>query len=217
MRADRSVTSLTTPRGSEAGIGWSRDVPGDKKILRHLALQTLIVLLLGACETIPDDAFRLTESTLKHREIQTRQYEDVTDIEILSASAAVLQDLGYTIDEVEKELGVLSASKRADAKDTMETAGMIALDVADCLVTFFIGCEDDAYKSTKDVQDIKLTLVVLPKRDKDRTYSARITIQRVVWARSGLLYQQETIHDAEVYQAFFDKLSKSVFLEKQGV
>jgi hypothetical protein len=166
---------------------------------------------------MPDDAFRLKESALEMRELQTRQYEGVTDIQILSASSAVLQDLGYAIDEVEKELGVLSASKRADAKDSAEIAGKIALDVADCILTLFMGCENDAYRSSKDVQDIRLTLVVLPDLSSDGAHTVRVTMQRVVWDKSGKLYDQETVNDAVVYQAFFDKLSKSVFLEKEGV
>jgi hypothetical protein len=186
-------------------------------MMARIFLVAPVVLMLGACATVPDDAFRLTESALEMRALQTREYEGVTDIEILSASSAVLQDLGYAIDEVERELGVLSASKRADAKDTAEIAGKIALDLADCLLTFFIGCEDDSYQSSKDVQDIKVTLVVLPDLSNDDAHSVRLTVQRVVWARSGQLYDQETINDAEVYQAFFDKLSNSVFLEKEGV
>ena len=108
-------------------------------------------------------------------------------------------------------------SKRADAKSAAEMAGKIALDVADCLITFLLGCENDAYESSRDVQDIKLTLVVLPDLKQDRTYRVRLTMQRIVWARSGELVEQESINDAKVYQAFFDKLSKSVFLEKEGV
>ena len=129
----------------------------------------------------------------------------------------MLQDLGYAIDEVEKELGVLSASKRADAQDATEIAGMIALDMADCLLTFFLGCENESYNSAKDVQDIRLTLVVLPDPGNDETHSVRVTIQRIVWAKGGHLHSQETINDAAVYRAFFDKLSKSVFLEKEGI
>ncbi len=174
-------------------------------------------MALGACETLPEDAFRLTESALEMREIQARTYEDVTEIQILSASSAVLQDLGYAIDEVEKELGVLSASKRADAKSAAETAVMIGLDVADCLLTFFLGCENDAFESSKDVQDIKMTVVVWPDPNKESVHRVRLTMQRIVWARNGTVYEQETISDAAVYQAFFDKLSKSVFLEKEGV
>ncbi len=183
---------------------------------RLLAVSVLAAALV-ACQSMPEDAFRLTESALELREIQSRTYEDVTEIEILSASSAVLQDLGYAIDEVEKELGVLSASKRASAKDDLEIAGKIALDVLDCLVTFMIGCEDDAYQSSKDVQDIRMTLVVLPDLKKERTHRVRVTMQRLVWMKSGDLYQQETIVDPQVYQAFFDKLSQSVFLEKEGV
>ena len=185
--------------------------------MRHGFFVASVVLFVAACATMPDDAFRLTESALEMRELQTRQYDSVSDIEILSASSAVLQDLGYAIDEVEKELGLLTASKRADAKDSGEVAGKIALDVADCLLTLFIGCEADSYRSSKDVQDIKLTLVVLPDQSDTELYRVRLTMQRVVWARSGELYSQETISDAAVYQAFFDKLSKSVFLEKEGV
>ena len=180
-------------------------------------LAAVFALTLGGCETLPEDAFRLSESALEMREIQSRTYEDVTDIQILSASSAVLQDLGYAIDEVEKELGVLSASKRADAKDSAEIIGKIALDLADCLLTFFLGCENDAYGSSKDVQDIKMTLVVLPDVSQDGVHRVRLTMQRVIWAKNGTLYDQETISDATVYQAFFDKLSKSVFLEKEGV
>ena len=180
-------------------------------------LAGIVALLLVACATLPEDAFRLSESALELREIQSRTYEDVTDIQILSASSGVLQDLGYAIDEVEKELGVLSASKRASAKNEMEIVGNIALDVLDCLFTFMLGCENDSYSSSKDVQDIKMTLVVLPEPDKENAYRVRLTMQRVVWARNGDLIEQETINDAVVYQSFFDKLSKSVFLEQEGV
>ncbi len=185
--------------------------------MHRMVLAAMAALLFSGCATLPEDAFRLTESALAMRELQTREYEGVNDIDILSASSALLQDLGYAIDEVEKELGVLSASKRADAKDSAEIAGKIALDIAACLLTFLFGCENDSYQSSKDVQDIKLTLVVLPDPGRDDAHRVRVTMQRVVWARNGELYDQETINDADVYQAFFDKLSKSVFLEKEGV
>jgi predicted transcriptional regulator len=177
----------------------------------------LLAVALGACQTLPDDAFRLTESALELREIQTRSIEGISEVEILAASSGVLQDLGYTIDEVEKELGVLSASKRANAKEATEILGKIALDVADCMLTFLLGCENDSYQSSKDVQDIRMTLVVLPNLEKEGEYQVRLTMQRIVWAKSGEVYAQETINDATIYQAFFDKLSKSVFLEKEGV
>lgn len=187
------------------------------RVKPRVLLAVLLAVALGACQTLPDDAFRLTESALELREIQTRSIEGISEVEILAASSGVLQDLGYTIDEVEKELGVLSASKRANAKEATEILGKIALDVADCMLTFLLGCENDSYQSSKDVQDIRMTLVVLPNLEKEGEYQVRLTMQRIVWAKSGEVYAQETINDATIYQAFFDKLSKSVFLEKEGV
>ena len=105
------VISLTTRRASEkAHRSGSRGMPRSRCCTYSAAL---VALMLAGCATLPDDAFRLSESALEMREIQVRTYEDVTDVQILAASSAVLQDLGYAIDEVEKELGVLSASKRA--------------------------------------------------------------------------------------------------------
>ncbi len=198
------MTSPITPRGS------------DRSSARVL-FAAFVAAILAACQTLPEDAFRLNESALELREIQTRSYDGVSDVDILAASSGVLQDLGYAIDEVEKELGVLSASKRADAKETAEILGNIALDIADCMLTFMLGCENDSYQSSKDVQDIRMTLVVLPNLEKEGEYRVRLTMQRVVWSRSGEIYAQETVNDAAVYQAFFDKLNKSVFLEKEGV
>jgi len=180
-------------------------------------LVATLSLALAACATLPEDAFRLTESALELREMQSRVYEEATEIEILSASTAVFQDLGYAIDEIEKDLGVVSASKRADATNELEVLGNIALDVVDCIITFLLGCENASYKSSKGAQDIRMTLVVWPDPNRERTHRIRLTMQRFIWDRGGKLYEQETINDVAVYQAFFDKLSKSVFLEKEGV
>ncbi|MEL7187399.1 MAG: hypothetical protein AAFN50_13360 [Pseudomonadota bacterium] len=175
------------------------------------------LLFMAGCQTLPEDAFRLTESALEMRQMQSRVYDDVSELQILSASSAVLQDLGYAIDEIERDLGVLSASKRADASNGAEIVGKIALDIADCILTILLGCENNSYQSAKDVQDVRMTLVVLPDPEQEMRHRVRLTMQRFVWDRAGSLYEQETIDDPLVYQAFFDKLAKSVFLEKEGV
>lgn len=176
-----------------------------------------LMLVSSGCETLPEDAFRLPETALETRQLQTRRYNDVSEREILVASSAVLQDLGYAIDEVEKELGVVSASKRANASNSTETAGMILLDAAGCVFTLLLDCDNEAYLSSKDVQDIRLTVVVLPHARETARHDVRITIQRIVWDRGGKVLDQETVMEADVYQAFFDKLTKSIFLETEGV
>jgi len=175
------------------------------------------VFLLAACETLPRDAFRLSESALATREMQTREYASMTDTEILSASTAVLQDMGYAIEEVEEPLGVLSASKRADATNKLEAFGNLALDGMKCVFTLFFGCDGENYGEIDDIQDIRLTLVSRPTLDNGSDVVVRITIQRVIWDKKGRLSEQQTITDGTVYASFFDKMSKAVFLEQEGV
>ena len=175
------------------------------------------VFLLAACETLPRDAFRLSESALATREMQTREYASMTDTGILSASTAVLQDMGYAIEEVEEPLGVLSASKRADATNKFEAFGNLALDGMKCVLTLFFGCDGENYGEIDDIQDIRLTLVSRPTLDDTSDVVVRITIQRVIWDKKGRLSEQQTITDSTVYASFFDKMSKAVFLEQEGV
>lgn len=182
-------------------------------MLRAIILLTLSVL--AACQTLPRDAFRLSESALAVRQMQTREYVSISDAAILSASTDVLQDMGYAIDEMEEPLGVLSASKRADATTGMRTLGSLAMDSARCVFSFLLACDGKNYSKLDDVQDIRLTLISRPQLgDKDNVI-VRITIQRVIWDKKGRLSEQQTVTDNDVYASFFEKMSQAVFLEQE--
>ncbi len=182
------------------------------------ALLSLSVLCgLSACETLPKNAFRLTETALDTRQIQTREFDSIDDNAILSASVAVLQDMGYTIDEIEKELGVLSASKQADATSDVAMIGSIAADAVKCLITIGLGCTGNTYGGIDDIQEIRLTLVSRAQQENERNVSVRITIQRITWDKRGRLSEQETVNDQDVYVALYNKLSTAVFLEQEGL
>ena len=177
----------------------------------------VVACSLSACETLPEDAFRLSESALETRQLQSREFSAMTDEGILSASMAVLQDMGYVIDEVEIELGVLSASKRADATNDLAAFGSIAADAIKCVFTLGLGCTGGNYGDIDDIQDIRMTLVTRPQRENDDDVSVRVTIQRIIWSKNGALAEQETITDNDAYTAFFDKLSTAVFLEQEDL
>lgn len=186
------------------------------------ASSRLIALLfaagcLSACETLPEDAFRLSETALETRRVQTREYVLTDDSAILSASVAVLQDMGYAIDEVEPRLGLLTASKRADATNKLEAFGTLTLDTMQCVFTLMLACSRKHYGEIDDVQDIRLTLISAPQRDNRQDVAVRVTMQRVIWDKEGRLSAQETIADGRVYGAFFQKLSTAVFLEQAGL
>lgn len=173
--------------------------------------------MMAACETIPRDAFRPSASTLAVRNMQTKEYAAVSDAAILSASTAVLQDMGYAIDEIEEPLGVLSASKRADAASALEHFGAVMADSFTCIFTLTFACNGKNYGEVGDVQDIRMTLISRPTLDNDNDVIVRVTIQRIIWDKKGRVSHQQTITDGDVYESFFEKMSKAVFLEQEGL
>jgi hypothetical protein len=45
----------------------------------------------------------------------------------------------------------------------------------------------------------------------------RITIQRLVWDYANKLTRIDSVEEPKVYQVFFERLSKSIFLEAQQI
>ncbi len=166
--------------------------------------------LSGCAETIPKDALRLPESTLDVRSIQTRTFAAPSEIEILTATIATLQDMEYNVDRIEKPLGVITASKVSDADSAGEKTGLFILDLL-CVATGSGDC--DAMSSAKDEQHITLTMVVLPSLARRGEYVTRITIQRVIFDKAERIKVLERIDDAETYQQIFENLSKAIFIK----
>lgn len=71
----------------------------------------------------------LSPENLQQRQVLTRRFETMNEAELLSASAAVLQDLGFTIDESETSVGLIVASKDRDATDAGQVAASIVMAV----------------------------------------------------------------------------------------
>jgi ABC-type uncharacterized transport system auxiliary subunit len=71
---------------------------------------------LAGCvtHTQPDELFQLKPESAANRAMQTRLFETKDEAELLSASAAVLQDLGFQIEESVREVGFLRATKSPD-------------------------------------------------------------------------------------------------------
>jgi hypothetical protein len=132
-----------------------------------------LFLFVGCAPTIPKQALQLSKESLKNRQLQTRRF-DTDEKTLLSASAAVLQDLGFNIDESETELGVIVCSKQRDATSSGQVAGAI-----------FIALLTGAVTPIDKEQLIRASLITYPihldDKDKSKCQSAvRITFQRVV-------------------------------------
>lgn len=149
----------------------------------------------------------MAPDTLERRHLQTRRYEGISETEILSASAGVLQDLGFNLDGSETVLGVIVASKERTARDGTQIATRL-------LIKLFLGINTEI----DDKQKIRVALVSRPVDEaSDNSFQVRVTFQRVVWNTNGEVTTIEAIDEPDLYQQFFDRLSKSVFLEAQQI
>lgn len=171
----------------------------------------LLMAVLGGCAaSIPEAALRLPESTLEVRSIQTRTLAAPSEIDILTATIAVLQDMEFNIERIEKPLGVITASKVTDADSRSEKTALFFLDLL-CAMGGSGDC--DAMSQAQDDQHITLTMVVLPSLERNGEYAVRITIQRVIYDKMDRVKVLERIDNAETYQQIFDNLRKSLFIQ----
>ena len=175
----------------------------------------LIGFLLTGCVAIPPDLFVVTSELQQKRQIETRRYDGITETKLISASANVLQDLGYNLENSETKLGVITASKERDASNAGEIAGVVAV----AILTSLVGAP--VVMATSKNQTIRVAIVVRPVIDSSGkpmtdNFFMRITFQRTV-NRSDNTVVGETLSDPELYQGFFEKVSKSVFLEAQNI
>jgi len=175
------------------------------KSRRAFLLGAGVVALTGCQQTIPPEALQLSASALQDRQLQTRRFGTKDEERLLRASAQVLQDLGFQIDESESRLGVIVSSKNRDATE----AGQV---VAAVFITILFG----AYMPTDRNQKIRASLVTLPV-DGGQDTAVRITFQRLVWNTRNELTTIEGLKDPKIYQEFFDKLGQSVFLTAQEI
>lgn len=178
--------------------------------LLPIAIFILIAVCGCAAPTIPDDALRLTESTLETRAIQTRRFEVDSHLDILKATISALQDMEYNIDTLDKSLGIITASKVSDADSASDKTSRILLDLF-CAIG---GSSCGAYALRDDKFAISMTLVVLPSLEAEGAYVTRITLQRALISKAGTITNLQRIDDADTYDRIFARLSKSLFLEE---
>ncbi len=163
--------------------------------------------------TIPVDILKLPVDSLSKRQQQTRQYNTTDEEKILSACTAVLQDIGFTIDKGESKLGVIFASKDRDVDNGGQ---LVAATLLTALAAAGGSSSYNYYNDVEKQQKIRASVVSQKSADASKVL-VRVSFQRMVWTMSGNLSRIETLQQEDLYVDFFDKLSKSVFLEEQKI
>ena len=131
--------------------------------------------------------------------------------QMLAASAAVLQDLGFTIDEGETSLGLIVASKERSAINKANVAGAYLFTALSILA---LTPEPPEYAKR---QLVRVALVTTPiagaqggattARVNDANASSTTT------TTTSCSSSESTMPD--LYREFFDRLSQSLYLEAQ--
>lgn len=171
----------------------------------HLLVPLLLLAVLPACTPrIPKEALQLRQESLALRRLQTKKFDTKEEMTLIQAGSGVLQDMGFQLDETETDLGVVVGSKANDATEAAQVVGAV-------LVAAFTGAAMAIDKEEK----VRAALVTRPVSDTQTTL--RVTFQRLVWNTRGELWKVESLEDPELYQGFFTKLSKAVFLAANDI
>jgi hypothetical protein len=158
---------------------------------------------LAACAaSVPIGVLQVSQEDLARRQAETRRFDAIEEAELLRASAGVLQDLGFTIEDTEPELGILVGSEERSAL----RAGQILMAV---LIAALTGVEVPIERD----QIVRASVVTRPVPDRLGSVSVRMTLQRVVRDEYERELKLEPLQDPEMHQLFFEKLSNSIFLE----
>ena len=195
------------------------------------AFAVFVLLVAAGCSTGPKttskDLFVLTEDSAANKAMQTRLFETKNTNELLSASAAALQDLGFQVTETDRSLGFLRAAKERSAREYGQEIrrGIVAF-LTTLLSAFSQGGNTIVLIPVDLQQQIAASLIAQPVQEDDKRQEVRIVFYRLVWkgdGQSGDTYippgeqRMEMLRDAEIYQQFFARLSKSVFLEAEKI
>lgn len=154
----------------------------------------------------------MPEAGLKSRQIEMRQFDTKDEFKVLSATAGVLQDMGFTLTEVEKKLGLIVGSKERDATVPGQVAMAAFIDILGAAG----GSSSNAMSQIDAVQTILVSCVTRLNLEGNKVF-VRVTFQRVVFNRMNQVSKLQTVKDPKIYEGFFDKLSKSIFLEADKI
>ncbi len=185
---------------------------------KNVVAVTMILFFICFCITgcvttrYPKDFLKLSTDNLQTRQLQMRQFETTKEKEVIYASAGALQDMGFTIDDDEMEVGLVVASKNRDATD----AAQVTLATVSVVLSALAGTSSNAFAYIDKEQKIKASVVTRLNAEGNKVL-VRVTFQRIVWNNSGNVSKIETLKEPTLYQGFFERISKAIFLEEQKI
>jgi len=167
-------------------------------------------MLVGAgCATLEvTEALEPARDAGALRAMQARRFDGIDEDRLLSAGIAVLQDLGFTIRLSSARLGLAKGVKDREAKAPEQVAAVVLLML---LAGAGGGGAPSVPQELRQEQRITVLLATRPIGADGHTQEARVSFQR--YLRQPLLIEAGVLRAPELYERFFELLSKAVFLE----
>ncbi|MBI1825956.1 MAG: hypothetical protein HY287_12680 [Planctomycetes bacterium] len=159
----------------------------------------MILFSLSGCHaSTAKEALTLRPRSLEWRERTTRRYATRDEGKILAGVADVLQDLGFTLENTESDLGLVVASE--------DRSAVCGSQVAEKVFVYLLFRHRIAIDKN---QHVRASIVTRPVRGE---IAVRATFQRIVYDDHGKITCLEAVEDPRIYQQFFDHLAQAVFL-----
>ena len=179
-----------------------------KKIAIHSFLLTF--LLMGCASSGSSSK----KSTAAQRAVETREY-DVSTKDLMQSTIGAFQDLGFTIDTLNEEFGLITASKiekpkKEEPSDAQKALGALAVVAAIWWLVVTDGDGDTTGGGRNDgetvvVKDYKLTATVTVKSINDS--EPYLSSLRVNFGGS------KRKRSIQFFKEFFTAIDKSLFLD----
>jgi hypothetical protein len=170
------------------------------KIITVIATSFVVLFLQGcaAPEVKPE------QSQLQIREFQSRTFETKDTKMVLKAMLNVLQDDGFIVKNADADLGLLTATKEVDVTDTNAKAWSQ-------FGSALSGKPGAAYRKNSIIE-ASANISGYGSQTK-----VRINFQKKVFDNKGGVIEVAPIVESLYYQAFFAKVDKGVFLQKENL
>lgn len=181
---------------------------GTARLLAALMPVALTATFIGCATSTPAELMQSAPDASAIRQQQTRRFEGIDETELLSACVGVLQDLGFTIKLSDAKLGFARGVKDREAKAPEQAAAVTLV----YLLLVAAGGGAGAPPPMHQDQTIGALVVVQPAAgNRAQTHDVRVSFHRFM--RQPLFWEAGSLRDPELYNAFFDVLSKAIFLE----
>lgn len=180
---------------------------------------------------LPSDARQFYPSSqLEIREAQTHIYDTPDSDKVFSAVINTFQDNGFTITNIEDELGYIWAKKefkgtRTDKGRMTTYSFLLAMDIVGTVFTYGAMAYEIPGTLLRMNNELQKKTVIINANANIQHYGkstkVRLTmIEKVLENADGYSFIKSSprkvkrIYEPMIYQAFFDEVDKSIFYEK---